>query len=81
MYTTPTFIHGVMDKHSSIALLPFAVCNTATKPFRLCGSQAGTLNENDRRRTVAVEIYFVCQAAIAVGRPKKRLRHYGDFTD
>jgi len=70
-----------MDKHSSIALLTFAVCNTVVKPFHLYGSQAGTLNDNDRRWTVAAEIYFVCQAAIAVGPPKKRLRHYGDFTD
>jgi hypothetical protein len=70
-----------MAKHSPIALLSFAVCNVVVKPFRLYGSQAGTLNENDRRRTVATEIYFVCQAAIAVGHPKKRVRHYGDITD
>jgi hypothetical protein len=48
MYTTPTFIHGVTAKHSSIALLPSAVSNTVVKPFRLYGSQAGTLNENDK---------------------------------
>jgi hypothetical protein len=70
-----------MAKHSPIALLSFAVHNTVVKPFSLYGSQAGALNENGRKRTVTAEIYFVCQAAIAVGHPKKRPRHYGDITD
>jgi hypothetical protein len=83
-YTTPTFITGVTAKHSSIALkvrLPFALRDAVVKPFCLYRSQARTINENDRRRTVAAEKYFVSQAVITVGDHKKRLRYYGEITD
>jgi hypothetical protein len=70
-----------MAKHSPIALLPFAVRNTVVNPFRLYGSEAGTLNVNDRRWTVAAEIYYVCHPVITVGHHKKRVRHNGDITD